>query len=114
MKTSGGGEIKGGEREGNLWVRDGNRRGQEMENNAPKSMVHQEFIMGRWWEEDENRVYGGREEVLKLRAQQGLQSAESEGKNMVQQGMQTVEREGKRIIQEGEEKLNQVKDKVVR
>ncbi|KAL9591083.1 MAG: hypothetical protein Q9203_000082 [Teloschistes exilis] len=43
--------------------------------------------------------YGGREEALKLQAQQGAQ---------------TIQKEGKNILQQGEEKLKEVKDKVVR
>ncbi|KAI4103669.1 MAG: hypothetical protein L6R37_003675 [Teloschistes peruensis] len=46
-----------------------------------------------------NHSYGGREEALKLQAQQGAQ---------------TIQKEGKNILQQGEEKLKEVKDKVVR
>lgn len=45
--------------------------------------------------------YGGREEALKMRAK-------------AQEGIQTAEKEGKSIIQKGEEKLNEVKDKMVK
>ncbi|KAL8723670.1 MAG: hypothetical protein Q9225_000113 [Loekoesia sp. 1 TL-2023] len=45
--------------------------------------------------------YGGREEALKLRAK-------------TQEGIQTAEKEGKNIIQQGEEKLRDAKDKVVK
>ncbi|KAL8730410.1 MAG: hypothetical protein Q9166_004048 [cf. Caloplaca sp. 2 TL-2023] len=54
--------------------------------------------------------YGGREEALKMKAQQGLQTAQSEGKNVIQQG----EEKGKSILQQGEAKLKDAKDKVIK
>ncbi|KAL8819632.1 MAG: hypothetical protein Q9223_001978 [Gallowayella weberi] len=53
---------------------------------------------------------GGREEALKLKAQQGLQSAKAQGKGPIEQ----AEEKGKGILQKGEAKLIEVKDKVVR
>lgn len=45
--------------------------------------------------------YGGREEALKMKAK-------------AQESIQTAEKEGKNIIQQGEEKLKEVKDKVAK
>ncbi|KAL9007103.1 MAG: hypothetical protein Q9188_000138 [Gyalolechia gomerana] len=45
--------------------------------------------------------YGGREQALKMKAK-------------AQEGIQTAEKEGKNIIQQGEEKLKEVKDKVAK
>ncbi|KAI4246586.1 MAG: hypothetical protein L6R40_001949 [Gallowayella cf. fulva] len=54
--------------------------------------------------------YGGREEALKMKAQQGLQTGRTESKNALQQ----AEDKGKGIIQQGEAKLKEVQDKVIK
>lgn len=54
--------------------------------------------------------YGGREEALKMKAQQTTaQTAQTEGQTILQQG----EEKGKSIIQQGETKLKEVRDKVI-
>ncbi|KAL8767475.1 MAG: hypothetical protein Q9209_006061 [Squamulea sp. 1 TL-2023] len=54
--------------------------------------------------------YGGREEALKMKAQQGLQTAKTESETILQQG----EEKGKSILHQGEAKLEEVKDKVAK
>ncbi len=53
--------------------------------------------------------YGGREEALKMKAQQAAQTTKTEGQTVLQQG----EEKGKSIIQQSEAKLKEVKDKVI-
>ncbi|KAI4224508.1 MAG: hypothetical protein LQ349_007226 [Xanthoria aureola] len=54
--------------------------------------------------------YGGREEALKMKAQQTTaQTAKTEAQTILQQG----EEKGKSIIQQGETKLKEVRDKVI-
>ncbi|KAL8887659.1 MAG: hypothetical protein Q9215_004788, partial [Flavoplaca cf. flavocitrina] len=52
--------------------------------------------------------YGGREEALKMKAQQAVQTTKTETQNVLQQG----EDKGKSILHQGEAKLKEVKDKM--
>ncbi|KAL8984507.1 MAG: hypothetical protein Q9205_001530 [Flavoplaca limonia] len=52
--------------------------------------------------------YGGREEALKMEAQQAVQTTKTETQNVLQQG----EDKGKSILHQGEAKPKEVKDKM--
>ncbi|KAL8893391.1 MAG: hypothetical protein Q9180_006274 [Flavoplaca navasiana] len=54
--------------------------------------------------------YGGREEALKMKAQQAVQTTKTETQNVLQQG----EDKGKSILHQGEAKLKEVKDKMIK
>ncbi|KAL8637282.1 MAG: hypothetical protein Q9226_009139, partial [Calogaya cf. arnoldii] len=54
--------------------------------------------------------YGGREEALKMKAQQTVQTAKTEGQNVFKQ----AEEKGKNILNQGEAKLKEVADKVIK
>ncbi|KAL8997895.1 MAG: hypothetical protein Q9169_002977 [Polycauliona sp. 2 TL-2023] len=53
---------------------------------------------------------GGREEALKMKAQQATQTTKTEGQKVLQQ----AEEKGKGILQQGEAKVKEVKEKLVK